>query len=408
MQDTVRQWKQAAGLSDDRSGTPAPGFAEALDRHRSGDLAAAEQGYRRVLADFPDDGWATHLLALLLLQRMAAAMPEITRLLDRFIDSTAADPAAVATMTDVLNESLQIDALIALRLRLAASEGSAAATQGRLAALSRQFQEILLQCLDLRATRAGGGEADDCSTFLHRLLSIAVRGDGSYFQGDRMATLDKSCGFRDDAKFMAAFNRHAPASADEQGRAWRLHTLTWAARQALELDGDFVECGVFEGFMSATVADYVDFHTVSKTFYLYDTFEGLSPKYSSPDDFGISKGFFDLAQKSYHKPGLYDFVRKRFAAYPNVKVIRGVVPDVLAVESPERIAYCHIDLNSPAAEVGALEVLFDRIVPGGLVVFDDYGWLPFARQKQAEDRFAAARRYSILELPTGQGLLVKR
>jgi O-methyltransferase len=74
---------------------------------------------------------------------------------------------------------------------------------------------------------------------------------------------------------------------------------------------------------------------------------------------------------------------------------------------PSHIAFLHVDLNSPAAEVGVLEILFDRVVPGGMVVFDDYGWHIFHKQRLAEDRFMAERGHAILELPTGQGLVVK-
>jgi hypothetical protein len=52
--------------------------------------------------------------------------------------------------------------------------------------------------------------------------------------------------------------------------------------------------------------------------------------------------------------------------------------------------------------------LFDRVVPGGVIVFDDYGWKLFEKQKEAEDIFMKARGYEILELPTGQGLVIKR
>jgi hypothetical protein len=55
-----------------------------------------------------------------------------------------------------------------------------------------------------------------------------------------------------------------------------------------------------------------------------------------------------------------------------------------------------------------LERLFDRVLPGGIVVFDDYGWKMFHEQKQAEDDFMRRRGYEVLELPTGQGLVVKR
>lgn len=74
---------------------------------------------------------------------------------------------------------------------------------------------------------------------------------------------------------------------------------------------------------------------------------------------------------------------------------------------PERIAYLHIDLNSANAKISVLEVLFDRVVSGGVIVFDDYGWKSFSRQREAEDRFMAERGYRILELPTGQGLVIK-
>ena len=60
-----------------------------------------------------------------------------------------------------------------------------------------------------------------------------------------------------------------------------------------------------------------------------------------------------------------------------------------------------------SAEIGALELLFDRLVPGAVVVLDDYGWIAYREQKAAEDPFFLARGYRVMELPTGQGLLIK-
>ena len=43
-----------------------------------------------------------------------------------------------------------------------------------------------------------------------------------------------------------------------------------------------------------------------------------------------------------------------------------------------------------------------------MIVFDDYGWTGYRAQKVAADAFMQERGLAVLELPTGQGLVVKR
>ncbi len=233
---------------------------------------------------------------------------------------------------------------------------------------------------------------------LHKALKEI---DGLYkrvFHADHLITVMRCMGFFEDERFMAAYNRAAQTD-QERSLVWRLHTLAWAATHCATLEGDFVECGVYRGFSSAVLVDFLDFGRIERTFYLYDTFLGIPERFRegspAPED-------------SYEDEGLVDKVRERFAAYPNVRVVQGVVPDCFDDACPERVAFLHLDLNSYKAEVGALEVLFDRVTPGGMIVLDDYGWEWYRAQKVAEDAFMKARGYSVLELPTGQGLVVKR
>lgn len=97
---------------------------------------------------------------------------------------------------------------------------------------------------------------------------------------------------------------------------------------------------------------------------------------------------------------------ERFAPWNAVQVIKGFLPQALDIRSPEKIAFLHIDLNAPKPELGVLERLFPRMSPGGVIVFDDYGWLEFVRQREGEDDFMKNHGYEILELPTGQGLVI--
>jgi O-methyltransferase len=252
------------------------------------------------------------------------------------------------------------------------------------------------------------------AAFFDRMIAGLLAQDHTrIFWGDRLLSLGKSMGFLDDAAFAASYRQIKGSHQYDQYEsphtvAWRLHTLTWAARNGLSLDGDFVECGVFKGDFAWVVTQVTDFARQPKIFYLYDTFAGFAPAYSSPDDFPEAPGFFDFANKVYGDPTIYDEVIRKFADIPNVRVVRGALPDSLSQAAPDRIAFLHIDLNSPAAEIATLEVLFNRVVSNGVIVFDDYGWHLFRKQKEAEDVFMATRGYRILELPTGQGLVVKR
>ena len=222
--------------------------------------------------------------------------------------------------------------------------------------------------------------------------AMAYVGLGGIFLGDNLFTFHKNLSFLRDPAFMAAFNRHA-GTALEQATIWRIYTLCWAAKRSLRVPGDFVECACYKGTTARIVCDYLDFGASGREYFLYDLFE--------------HKGDPGHRQLSAHDAGLYDTVRARFADLPNVHVTQGRVPEVLETIAPQTIAMMHIDLNNADAEVGTLKKLFDRVSPGGAIVLDDYGWLYYQDQKIAEDAFFAELGYDVLELPTGQGLIIK-
>lgn len=219
---------------------------------------------------------------------------------------------------------------------------------------------------------------------------------GKTFAGDMLITFNRNMSFLDDAKFMEAFDGSV-SNPVERTLIWRLHVLCWNALNSLRVEGDFVECGVFQGFCSAVATRYLDFGSVDKQWYLYDTFSGIPPDQLNPGH---------QNSPDFEQPGLYEGVVQRFAGYRNVHVVRGRVPDVLHERAPEKVAFMHIDMNSAAAELAALEFFWERLSPGAAIVLDDYGWRGYRAQKLAEDPFFAARGRQVLELPTGQGLVL--
>jgi O-methyltransferase len=232
------------------------------------------------------------------------------------------------------------------------------------------------------------------------LTTIADIYKGQFYCNDMLICLWRNLSFRHDQKFMSCFYDAATNDKD-QSLLWRVHTLAWAAKNALNVAGDFVECGVFKGLCSSVILKYLDFQDIPRQAYLYDTFEGLPEKTSTKQE----RHSWDYS--GYDPEAIYTGVCEKFAKYKNVNIIRGIVPDSFKDAVPEKIAFLHIDMNSEMAEILALEHLFDKVTPGGMIVFDDFGWTCNANQMKAELAFMNKRGHYVLELPTGQGVVIK-
>ncbi len=220
------------------------------------------------------------------------------------------------------------------------------------------------------------------------------------FVSDNMIALNRSLSFVHDRKFFQTFQEFAADDADF-AKLWRLHTYCWAGRSALSVDGDFVECGVYKGFYSSVLVRYLSFADIPRQMYLYDTFEGLPEAQSSAQERLATNPYYDWE-------GTHDEVVKRFADFPNVHVIKGTVPEILEQRSPARIALLHLDMNAAMAETGALDLLFDRVSDGGIVLMDDFGRYDLPGLFGALYNWMLDRGCPVLELPTGQGLVIKR
>jgi O-methyltransferase len=229
--------------------------------------------------------------------------------------------------------------------------------------------------------------------FMALMQEAATLVDGGIFFGDNLFTWGRNNSMFEDLAFRKAWQDNARNESD-RAIVWRRYILATMGYHAVQLEGDFVECGVYQGSGVKTVVDYLGGTAFPKTFWAFDTY-----------DYNPVKGHRFEGQE----PGFSDKVRERFAGYDQVRVVAGLIPDVFAEHCPERVAYLHIDLNDAEAEIATLEHLFDRVVPGGVVVFDDYEWAGIYRpQKLAEDPWLDARGYRATPLPTGQALVIKR
>lgn len=92
----------------------------------------------------------------------------------------------------------------------------------------------------------------------------------------------------------------------------------------------------------------------------------------------------------------------------NIVFSQGLIPKILEKgEHPKAINWLHIDLNSSLATTGGLDFFYDRLVSGGVVLFDDYSWQGYEETKLVVDNFLLNKVGTLIPLPTGQAFFIK-
>ena len=222
------------------------------------------------------------------------------------------------------------------------------------------------------------------------------------YEADGIIT-SNNCDFIDEPRFKAAYAT-AVSTNPWAGfnMPWRVYIVCFFADMVKDLPGDFVECGVNTGAYSRAVIEYINFKQLGKTFYLLDTYQGLVASQITEKEYKAGIGSY---LQNY--TNVYDQVVETFKPFP-VKVIKGAVPGTLTQCDTQQVCYLSIDMNVVEPEIAAINFFWDKVVTGGIIILDDYGFPKHVEQKHAFDQFAKEKKVSILCLPTGQGIIFKR
>ena len=213
------------------------------------------------------------------------------------------------------------------------------------------------------------------------------------FASDNLLTWNRSYGFLRDPFFVDLL-KDSKTTDTERGKIWRSYILDYFAQRAAHLNGDFLEVGCYTGHTPSILTKRIDFTGIGKKYFLFDLFEW-------------NEGDRHYRLDRLIDGTLYEEVRARFKDDSSVVLVRGRVPDSFQGSLPEDIAFAHIDLNNAEAEAGAIREIYPRLTDGAIVIFDDYGWWTLSDQKSSVDDVLEPFGARILELPTGQGLLIK-
>ena len=196
-----------------------------------------------------------------------------------------------------------------------------------------------------------------------------------------------------DPEFLKKFEEVGKHSLLAAPRCWLLYS---AIKQALSVNGELWECGVYRGGTAYLLKLLRDEFAQSKTVRLFDSFIGMPPT----DD-----------SKDVHKAG--DFADTSFDAVralvgtDAVEYHAGFIPQTFEGLSVDQIAFAHVDLDLHDAILESCKFIYPRLSIGGVMVFDDYGFPSCPGARIAVDEFFFDKPEFPIVLASGQCLVIK-
>lgn len=145
--------------------------------------------------------------------------------------------------------------------------------------------------------------------------------------------------------------------------------------------GEIWECGVYKGGTAMALSGF------NRPLRLFDTFEGM-PEVSEHDNF--------------HKKG--DFKVDSIPNIPKADIHKGWIPDTFKGLENSKIGFAHIDVDIYQSVKDCIEFIEPRLVKGGIMVFDDYGFRTCKGAKKAVDEMLGKK---IKKLWTRQAVYIK-
>ncbi len=177
----------------------------------------------------------------------------------------------------------------------------------------------------------------------------------------------------------------------------RCYLLWKLAQHARQLRGDFIECGVYRGGTALLLARTLP--SEGKTLWLFDSFEGLPKESAAQGDF--------YKQGTFNETSLKEVSQLLLPYAKRLEVRKGWIPSTFAGLDHLQFSFAHVDVDLHDPALACCEFIYPRLVPGGAMVFDDYGYPACRGEREAVDKFFAGKPEPVISLPSGQALVLK-
>lgn len=221
--------------------------------------------------------------------------------------------------------------------------------------------------------------------------------------------------FETDETFQLIFRegvKRSGSTHDPEVVHQRLYNTLQFLRYAVDLDGEVAECGAFKGLSSFVFCNYIRLARPEfdgDRYHIFDSFEGLSEP-SKQDLSGQSTGEIDEEfQKAGAFHGSLETVKSTLRDFPRIEYHRGWIPQSFEGIPEREYKFVHLDLDLYEPIKGGVEYFYPRMVQGGVIVIDEYGFPRWPGARKAVDEYCEANGLTTaVSLTTGNGVLIKK
>lgn len=200
-----------------------------------------------------------------------------------------------------------------------------------------------------------------------------------------------------DKKFTKHYNTFKKFTMLNDQRAYNIYKSINNIRY---LRGDCVEIGCWKGGISFLISKKLKSINLNKTIHAFDTFKGVI-KASKKDKnyFGGEHGEADINE--------IKFCINKFNL-KNIIVHKGIFPDDFQNEKfLNRICFAHIDVDTYNSARDATKFIWNKLVKGGIILFDDYGFHQTEGIKTFVNNFSKENKCSFFYHTNGQAIVIK-
>ena len=144
------------------------------------------------------------------------------------------------------------------------------------------------------------------------------------------------------------------------------------------IEGDFVECGVWKGGNILGMMEYLSYHNMmDRKVWIYDTFEGMTNPEDDDVDFNNTKAKDIIDGIRCYSPLEEVKINLSSSSLPNDRLVYvvGDICETLDYEKniPNKISILRLDTDWYKSTKKEMEVLYPKLINNGVLIVDDYG-----------------------------------